>query len=89
MARRFITENEKTSIVKKYLAGWTQQDCADSFSLHRKSIYNVLKEKGVLPEKRVCTDEEVVMLDLLTYYKMTPRKLGKLLKETRGLRRAA
>ncbi len=82
MAYRRLTESNKNSIVTYYTShDWTQQQCADYFNVHRKTVYNVLLAAGALEPRQSCTAREAALLVLLKQYRITPHQLEKMLED--------
>lgn len=75
-----LNEKQKDAIVHYYLHGGktvSQQWIANHFSVHRKTVYNVLKERGVLLTKQ----ERIAMTQTFLVIKelgLTPEKVREL-----------
>ena len=91
MPRKCLNETDKEEIVLKYTKSlWTQEACANYYNVHRKTIYNVLREAGVLELRQTCSKRDAQMLALLKQHGVKLPQLREMLKKTKqGSKRAA
>lgn len=66
MNRRTLDDEQKEDIVRRYRTSfWTQTELGSLHGVHRRTIYRVLVEAGVITAGRLVSPQEVQMLDLL------------------------
>ena len=81
MAYKRLTESQKYRLHNYYTVHkWTQQEIADYFNIHRKTVYNVLLAAGALEPRQSCTAREAALLTLLKQYRVTPQQLEEMLQ---------
>lgn len=65
MSRKHLTDEQKNHIVMFYTSKnntYSQREIANIMGIHRKSVYNVLKENGLLEQVVPVTTEQHALL---------------------------
>lgn len=77
MAKAKLSDAEKRRIVFDYTeCFYTQEEIANAYGVHRKTIYRVLQEAGALTLRYTVSAKEKALIDLLKAYDVTsPDKL--------------
>ena len=79
MSKPKLSNQDKEAIVDRYLSGKaSQRMLAIAFGVHRKTIYNVLRDSGAL-HQTTCSFQEANMLELLRKHNVKLRDLKQLL----------